>query len=279
MPEKSKEKGEVAKDDEKDGLKKPLTRAELDKIKAKVALLEEDNLQYIHLFRTTNGWWKVAGPSALYYNYELLPRLASNRVANLRADNDKVYALPEGVVSIPDAKVFERDMLKLGVKKLKRSTETLMVFKMSQKYTKAELRELRRRAAIYKKLIREAVVPKMVYAGLLSEIEDVMRITYRRMRKDSSEVREYLTMEYAARAKEMYRKLVGLGRGIGDPLKVFSVLVAAVEMLVIELMPIAELGIWPEKTCLDLSERLTKLDMGLRNEYGRLRRKQNGLNR
>ena len=85
----------------------------LRKIKAQVMHLEASNHQYLIVYNSTDGYYKLAGRSVLFYTTLVTTRLKWR--ANVRPDTDLYYPSQEGVVSIKDLERLEANLALLGI--------------------------------------------------------------------------------------------------------------------------------------------------------------------
>ena len=85
----------------------------LRKIKAQVMHLEANNHQYLIVYNSTDGYYKLAGRSVLFYTTLVITRLKWR--ANVRPDTDLYYPSQEGIVSIKDLERLEANLALLGI--------------------------------------------------------------------------------------------------------------------------------------------------------------------
>ena len=90
-----------------------LERSNAKLFKSQVFKLEKDNHNHIYAFRSTDGWWKVGGNSALFLKYRVAKRLKLKY--ELRTDRDFYYNFRDGVIPIKNVEKLEENLKQLRI--------------------------------------------------------------------------------------------------------------------------------------------------------------------
>lgn len=98
-----------------EALAKRADREMAKKIKAEVFQLEKKNDSHLYVFRSTEGWWKIGGRSALFFKYRVCPKIGLKY--ELRNDRDFYYSFREGIISIKSPESLEEKLKSLKIYK------------------------------------------------------------------------------------------------------------------------------------------------------------------
>ena len=121
---------------------KKAEHAKAVEIKEKVVALEEGNRKNLILFKSTGNWYKMGGNSALFYYYDIAPRVGVS--PKLQSDRDYYSKFEHGVISIRDIKAFGVKMSLIDVRLDKKQTEgeDIIVYTLPNTYTEEEIARL-----------------------------------------------------------------------------------------------------------------------------------------
>lgn len=158
----------------RDDNKKPrsstkLIRAQLDElevalhqrqriIKEQVMNFEVDNRQYLLLYTSTDGYYKMAGRSVLFYTARIVPRLG--RRVTVRPDTDHYHPSGEGIVSIKNLARLAEQLSQLGIlPDPERSTSELYFYKFPYRLSDAQIATLRDKNEIVRQRLNQNLRP------------------------------------------------------------------------------------------------------------------------
>ena len=157
-------------------------KSELNKLyaanKKRVIKFEETNYDYIALIRSTNGFYKMFGHSALFYTYNIAPKL--NLQANLQSDHDFTARSSEGFVPVRQlAKIAEAmRTIKIQKAKTKDRTGDFVVYKLPWTYTDEQLQKLTEQNLAKMQKFNHVVLVDNVVPVLFIQIEELLKAVY-----------------------------------------------------------------------------------------------------
>ena len=127
-------------------------------IKAQVMNFEADNQQYLLLYTSTDGYYKMAGRSVLFYAARIVPRLG--RRVTVRPDTDHYYPSGEGIVSIKNLVRLAEQLSQLGIlPDPERSTSELYFYKFPYRLSGAQIAALRDKNEVVRQRLNQNLRP------------------------------------------------------------------------------------------------------------------------
>lgn len=127
-------------------------------IKEQVMNFETDNRQYLLLYTSTDGYYKMAGRSVLFYTARIVPRLG--RRVTVRPDTDHYYPSGEGIVSIKNLVRLAEQLSQLGIlPDSERSTSELYFYKFPYRLSDAQIATLRDKNEIVRERLNQNLRP------------------------------------------------------------------------------------------------------------------------
>lgn len=127
-------------------------------IKEQVMNFETDNRQYLLLYTSTDGYYKMAGRSVLFYTARIVPRLG--RRVTVRPDTDHYYPSGEGIVSIKNLVRLAEQLSQLGIlPDSEHSTSELYFYKFPYRLSDAQIATLRDKNEIVRERLNQNLRP------------------------------------------------------------------------------------------------------------------------
>lgn len=236
-----------------------------EKAKAEVFAFELRNRSKLVAFRSTAGWWKLGGTSALLYYHRVAPRLGLK--PNLKADGDFYSKFEEGVISIKDINRFEENLKKLGIERIKSGT-SMRMYDLGITIDAEEIKRLKKNEEAERKKFNKLVLPKVVLPDVYVGLCNINKAIYENVRLMTPPEREYAGMEMAVMARKMLEKYILMANGKLEKEETLAELLEKIEILIADLKIALETKIWPTGTCLRISATLIDMKKILEKEYG-----------
>ena len=127
-------------------------------IKAQVMNFEADNQQYLLLYTSTDGYYKMAGRSVLFYTARIVPRLG--RRVTVRPDTDHYHPSNEGIVSVKNLVRLAEQLSQLGIlPDPERSTSELYFYKFPYRLSGAQIAALRDKNEVVRQRLNQNLRP------------------------------------------------------------------------------------------------------------------------
>lgn len=217
------------------------TRQRYEKTKEKVWNYEKRNREKLIIFRSTNGWWKIGGVSALAYKNALAPRLGKDPI--LRDDMDFYSIFADGIISIPNIDIFKKEVSELGLK-ISHETEEWISFDLNWKISKSELNRWREAEKAKRDKLGKMIMPKVMDPNLWVEIVTMARIVYENIRKENPIVREYHGRRILRETDKIVETYVRMSNGAIDAEEALRLILDSANELTVMMIMIVEMGLW-----------------------------------
>lgn len=176
--------------------------------KKKIIQLEEKNLQYVYLVKSTGkDWCKIFGRSAVIYKYHLFPELIKRiKYKNLeepilRSDADRDYNSKIGFISIRSKANFSERMkyLKLAEEMLEPG---IFAYKMPTALTREEFMDLIEEDARRWEEVNMVIQPEVSMPTAAKEIREMSKLLYDFARKLQGDQKELIGKSIVKTAEE-----------------------------------------------------------------------------
>ena len=175
------------------GLKTKARKSEYDRLKNHLSRLYNDNKKfliefertnyaYLSMLRSTHGFFKIIGHSALFYAYNIAPRL--NLKANLQPDGDFAHKSAEGIVSIRHPEKVAEALQTINIKQLqtKDRTGNFLLFKLPWTFTEDQVTELIERQNQKLQNLNRVVIADNIIPVLFLQLEELLKSVYENIR-------------------------------------------------------------------------------------------------
>lgn len=159
-------------------LKAEINRKKKDN-KAAALPLESDNTSRLFFVESTQGWYKLTGRSALYFHFDVAPRLKRPTRYNLVADSDSYANSSTGVISVRLTDEFIAELAELEIiptdlpDNVNPSADGggIIAYKLPWSYNATEIDRLLDRLNEDNECLNALIVPK----NLIPELYDLLR--------------------------------------------------------------------------------------------------------
>lgn len=152
------------------------------KIKTHALAFEETNFNSLQFVKTSNGYYKLFGHSALIFKGEIADIL--KYTVNLRDDDGALPISRDGQISFKGIENLTSKLESNGFKMDKTlSNEKFIYFKLLKEYTEKDIEKIRKDIAEEKDSIRKVIIPKNPFPTFYTHVEDLNRMIYENTRK------------------------------------------------------------------------------------------------
>ena len=170
----------ATKDVEKTAAEKAAENRRISKmaadVKKQVFELEEGNDQYIYVFRSKGGWWKMGQYSALFYANIVCEKL-SKRPPKILKDSDHFSTFRYGVISKKDLQPLADELKKIGMRRRK-ITPAIYAFKFEKPIEKGIITTLVQAKEIQRERANKLVDTQLIFPKMHLAIRDVMKMIW-----------------------------------------------------------------------------------------------------
>lgn len=170
-----------------------------------VLTLEKKNQDKLLLFPSKgdlNGeWYKMGGNSALFYMYYIAPRL--KKKPKLRQDTDIRCRFKDGVISVHFIDRFIENMESLGLK-VRKDEYKIVIVKLEQSFTVAEIKEMKGRAAEEEKRFHQILMPKENFPDMYNSIRKLAQLLVPKIKHMDGAYRQILGDRFLGLVMDAY---------------------------------------------------------------------------
>lgn len=146
-------------------------------IKGKAIFFEETNDHHLLLFASTEGFWKMAGNSVLFYSLKVAERIG--RRCKVVPDKDKYSVSEDGIISFRMVDRLAEQLAELDiVPDTELSTPELQYFKLPRIYTDEQIAKMRDYSKQDLERIQEIIMPQAPMPNLYRAIIEMNRLIY-----------------------------------------------------------------------------------------------------
>ena len=239
-------------------------KSELNKLytsnKNYVLEFEKSNYKYLVLMRSTNGFYKIFGHSALYYTYSLAPKL--NLVAHLQDDKDFTSKSNEGFVSIKNLQALTDALATLNIKliKTKNTTGDFLVYKFPWQFTNQQITNYAEQNLTKLQKFNHIVIVDNIIPILFLQIEELLKAVYENVRGMNGPIeREAFGYQIIKKTTHMAHLYLGLANGYIPKLNCLKQIKSDLKIVKYQTKILADLKIWTPKTCARIGEIIIKI--------------------
>lgn len=239
-------------------------KSELNKLyndnKKFITEFEKTNYQYLAFMRSTHNFYKLFGHSALFYTYNIAPKL--NLTANLRPDGDFAYKSAMGYVSLRSPEKIAEAMLTLGIKQLttKDRTGNFLLFKLPWTFTEEQLNEMTEAQYYKNQKFNHVVMVDNIIPVLFIQLEELLKAIYENVRGMGGPIeREAFGYELVKVTTQMVHRYLDLTNGITNKQACLMALKKDLTFIKYQTKIISDLKIWTPKTSARIADVIIKV--------------------
>lgn len=229
-------------------------------------VMEENNNSKIIAIPSLNKnakdeWLKLGGNSAYFYKYFVAPRL-NKKPPTIHQDTDFNHRFKSGIIAVHWKDAFIKNMKSLKLEPTEESG--LLIFQLSHKYTKAEIKKLHAKENAANEKINQLLKPKITIPELYNQFLILAQTLPNKIRKLDIFYRQFYGAQMNNILIKLFENYIELSEG-GDKDKIKQHLILYINHLN------AILIILNENHALDNStvERLGTLMVDIRNSITR----------
>lgn len=255
-----------------DRLKKVLNKTYINN-KYTILEFEKTNYNHIAMMRSTHGFYKIFGHSALFYANDVAPKLGLT--ANLQTDGDFKAKSENGFISLRDPESLIEPLAKLGIKKIKthNTTGDFILFKLPWNYTEDQIIELSENSHFAMRNFNHIVIVDNIIPILYVQITELTKAIYENVRGMAGPVeREAFGYSCIEKASEMGRIYIAMANSRINQADGFQKIKAALNYIKAETKILADLKIWSPRVCARIGDIIVKIQEILENETRRTKK-------
>lgn len=259
--EKIKSKGKLSKKDlaEVKRLKSLLSKV-YNENKALVMKFEESNFERLVFLRSTGGFYKLVGHSAIFYNFSIAPKL--NLRSSLRPDGDFEDKSEHGIVSVRDVTRIGEKLKTLKIKPMRTKNKSgdILMYKIPWKYTEKQLEEYINDNAYQIQKFNHVVMVENAFPTLYLVIDELVKAIYENVRKMPGPIeRETLGYDLIRIAVKMKRIYIEISNGRLNEMDGLNGIREALNFLKSQTKVIADLKIWTPRVYARIGDNMIKI--------------------
>ena len=258
-------------------------KSELTKIynqnKKFLSEFEKTNFEYLALLKSTHGFYKFIGHSALFYTYSIAPKL--NLTAHLKPDGDFAHKSPEGIVSVRNPEKITEALQTLNIKQLKTKNRTgdFLLFKLPWTFTEQQLADMIDQQNSKLQSFNHIVMVDNIIPVLSLQLEELLKAVYENVRGMGSPVeREAFGHDLIKTVITMNHLYLDLTNGYLSRHACLIKLKTHLQQVKYQIKLIADLKIWTPKTSSRLAEITIKLSDIITRELKNIKPPKKGTN-
>lgn len=221
---------------------------------------EKTNHQFIAMLRSTHGFYKMFGHSALYYANDVAPKL--NLAANLQTDGDYKHKSELGFISIrePEKLAATLQTLNLMRVKIKDTTNNFIVYKLPWSYTDEQIAELIENSHFTMRNFNNIVMVDNIMPLLYLQIVELTKAIYENTRNMGGPVeREAFGIPCLKEAQGMCHQYISVANGITTKTKCLNEIKHNLTNIKVSAKIIADLKIWTPRVCARIGDIIIKI--------------------
>ncbi len=221
---------------------------------------EKTNFGYLILLKSTNGFYKLVGHSALFYALNIAPKL--NLAANLTTDGDYAHKSAEGIVSVREPEKLAEAFKALGIKQLRprHNPDDFILFKLPWIFTEAQLADMQDQQNQTLRHFNQLVMIDNSIPVLFLQLEELLKIVYENTRTLPSQFdRDVFGRPLTNTANKMTCAYFDLTNGRINRVNCFKSLKSDLAFIRYQTKLLTDLKIWQPKTSARAAETITKI--------------------
>ncbi len=253
--------------------------AKAKKTKEKVFELEKDNTSSLIVFASTNGWYKIGGRSALFYYYDIGPRIGLS--PKLQNDRDFYFKFPQGIVSVNNVKNLSLKLSLIGAKPIDIDKENrIVIFQLARPYSSDEIEKFEQLDRVKREEFNEIIKITDQRPKYYSTMRQTMKRVYEFVRKGDPVNRETVGGDLVRTLEKIMKIYLQYARGDILAADFFNESIKLLQEALDLMTIINELEITTISFNIDIVRALAKSmsDLEKANKAGRLDQSKSGKN-
>lgn len=221
---------------------------------------EKANLNYLILLKSTNGFYKFVGHSALFYALNIAPKL--NLTANLTTDGDYASKSAEGIVSVREPEKLAEAFKTLGIKQLRprHNPDDFILFKLPWAFTEAQLAEMQDQQNQTLRHFNQLVMIDNAIPVLFLQLEELLKIVHENSRTLPNQFdRDIFGKPLVDTANRMAYTYFDLTNGRINRVDCFKRLKSDLTFIKYQTKLLTDLKLWQPKTSVRAAGIITKI--------------------
>ncbi len=254
-----------------EGLKTKASKAKYSQIKTKlnkayaenkalVMKFEETNYGYLALMRSTGGYYKMFGNSALFYVNSIAVKLGLK--ANLQTDGDYTVKSVNGFVSVRDIDKLESALETINVQKkqTKNKCGDFVFFELPWKFTEKQLRNYIDNNDYKMRHFNHVVMVDDAMPSLFVQLEELTKAVYENVRNMPSVIeREGFGYRMISGCTRMVHLYMDLTNGLINKKECLDNIKLELKYVKYQTKILADLRIWQPKTSARIGDIIIKI--------------------
>ena len=163
-------------------LKAEINRKKRDN-KATGQKLELENHGYLYFIESTGGWSKLTGHSALFFHFDVAPRLKNPTHYNLISDTDSYSPSTLGVISIRLTEQFIDELAAINITPVENESYGITIFKLPWTYTSEEIDQAIVKLEQTSERINSLIIRSNIVPELFDALKDLNSTIYHNCRR------------------------------------------------------------------------------------------------
>lgn len=228
--------------------------------KALIMKFEETNYEYLALMRSTGGYYKMFGHSALFYVNSIAVKLGLK--ANMQTDGDYTAKSENGFVSVKDLEKLEGALKTINVHKAQTKNRggDFVLFKLPWKFTEKQLKDYVDNNDYKMRHFNHVVMVDNVMPALFIQLEELTKAIYENVRNMPSIIeREGFGYEMIDKSIEMVHLYMDLTNGLTDKKECLDKIKLKLKYIKYRTKILADLKIWQPKTSARIGDIIIKI--------------------
>ncbi|MBR3143936.1 hypothetical protein IKF12_01910 [Candidatus Saccharibacteria bacterium] len=221
---------------------------------------EKTNHEYLVFVRSTNGFYKLFDRSALFYYYNLAPKMEV--IANIQPDNDFGEKSDIGFVSVKDLSKLNKKFQQFKISKIdtKDTTSNFAVFKLPWSFTDKQIVEFLEQESFAKRNFNHIVMTSDIIPVLHVNIVELTKAIYENSRKMQDAITRdsfgRRAINYAVEINSIYSNIANTKENKVSSLQNIEKNLVGLKII---LKIVADLKIWNTRTVMRIADIIVKI--------------------
>ncbi len=220
---------------------------------------EKTNRHYIVMVRSTRGFYKLFGRSALYYANDVASKL--NLVANLQTDGDYKHKSEYGFISVREPEKIAEVLKTIKITKIKTkdTTGNFILFKLPWEYIDEQVAELIENSHFAMRNFNHIVMVDNILPLLYLQILELTKAIYENVRTMGGPIeREAFGLPCLKEAQLMCNYYINTTNGLINQTECLKKIKHHLTNLKTTAKIIADLKLWTPKVCARIGDIIIK---------------------
>lgn len=238
--------------------------------KATVLKAEETNFRYLIFLRSTNGFYKLTGHSALFYAFGIAPKL--DIIVRLNPDGDYSSKSKTGIVSVKNLDSLAEMLKTLNIRRVKTKDQTgnIVAFQLPWTYSEAQLNNFENDNLLRIQKFNRIIMTEDTIPALFVQLSELNKAIFENVRGMGGPVeREALGYDMIKVAAKSERTYIAMSNGQINKYNGLTAIKTGLNFLKSQAKIIADLKIWSPRVCARIGDIMIKvqdiLDQELRS--------------